>query len=229
MQNKRLYPPSYGNLYYSMTKLRQAIEKALGRTKENLKIQQPFLLDAGCGTKPYKEITDKFGFNYLGADIALNHETDVKITDDGRFDCADNYVDIVLSTQVLEHVYDFDLYLSECYRVTKPGGYMIISTHGHWRYHPDPNDYWRWTSDGLKKTIERNKWRIEHFEGIMSITALSWQYLQDYSSYKLRLKILSAPYIWFFQKLVALADKVSTQQARDKDASVFLVIACKPL
>ena len=184
------------------------------------------LLDASCGTKPYEEIAEKFNIEYFGADIEENKNAEFLITEDGKFKVEDNYADIVLSTQALEHVYHFDLYLQECYRTAKPGGYLILTTICHWRYHPDPGDYWRWTSDGLKKTIERNGWKIENFEGIMSLSSVALQYLQENSSYKLKFKPLIAD-ILLFQKLVSLADKMTSQKIKNEDASTFLVVARK--
>lgn len=39
-----------------------------------------------------------------------------------------NYFDVVHGNQVIEHIYDSDTFLSEIYRILKPGGYAIIST-----------------------------------------------------------------------------------------------------
>ena len=104
---------------------------------------------------------------------------DVEIDEKGTIQLADNSVDILLSSQVLEHVYDTDKYLSECYRVLKPNGTLILTTHGHWVFHPDPNDYWRWTSQGLKKTISKQNFDIAYFSGVMNINSVALQYLQE--------------------------------------------------
>ncbi len=40
----------------------------------------------------------------------------------------DNYFDIMHANQVIEHLANTDLFLSEIYRTLKPGGYAIIST-----------------------------------------------------------------------------------------------------
>ncbi len=37
-------------------------------------------------------------------------------------------VDLVLALEIIEHLFDTDLFLSEIYRVLKPGGYLILST-----------------------------------------------------------------------------------------------------
>lgn len=39
-----------------------------------------------------------------------------------------NFFDVVEANQIIEHLTDTDLFLSEVYRVLKPGGYLLIST-----------------------------------------------------------------------------------------------------
>ena len=40
----------------------------------------------------------------------------------------DNFFDIIHSNQVIEHLSDTDCFISEIYRMLKPGGYAVIST-----------------------------------------------------------------------------------------------------
>ena len=55
---------------------------------------------------------------------------------------------------VLEHLEDPQLALSEAYRVTEMGGYLLIATPFSFPLHGFPSDYRRWTMEGLK--IEMN-------------------------------------------------------------------------
>lgn len=64
---------------------------------------------------------------------------------------ADDSVDGVILSWVLEHLHDPRVFAKEAYRVLKSGGYLYISTNFITPYHPSPKDYYRWTADGLRK------------------------------------------------------------------------------
>jgi 2-polyprenyl-3-methyl-5-hydroxy-6-metoxy-1,4-benzoquinol methylase len=45
-----------------------------------------------------------------------------------KFNMRSNYFDVVTANQVIEHINNSDIFISEVYRIIKPGGYAIIST-----------------------------------------------------------------------------------------------------
>src|SRR3954454_10087203 len=136
------------------------------------------VLDYGCADTPYRSFFAA-DVNYLAADLPGNPEATIEIAGDGTVPVADGSVDVVLSTQVLEHVGDRSLYLAECVRVLRPGGRVLLSTHGLMVYHPDPVDYWRWTCAGLRRQVEQAGLEVVRFEGIMGLTATGLQLVQD--------------------------------------------------
>lgn len=62
----------------------------------------------------------------------------------------DDSFDVVFSLDVFEHVQRPWDAAKECIRITKPGGLLIHRTLFAYRYHPIPNDYWRFSSQGLE-------------------------------------------------------------------------------
>jgi SAM-dependent methyltransferase len=64
--------------------------------------------------------------------------------------------DAVLSTQVLEHVAEPGAYLRECRRLLKPGGQLLVTTHGMFEEHGCPFDFTRWTVVGLEKLVRES-------------------------------------------------------------------------
>src|SRR3954453_20656477 len=87
------------------------------------------LLDYGCADTPYR---DSFSpaVEYVAADLPGNPHATLELSDDGSVPAPDDSFDALLSTQVLEHVDDPALYLAEAHRVLRPGGRMLLSTHG---------------------------------------------------------------------------------------------------
>lgn len=138
--NPKMYQMDYLVLNALSQSLKKAIEKYEG---SNLKI-----LDVGCGTKPYFSFF-KGTKKYIGVNLTPNEDVDC-ITSAENLPFASESFDIVISTQMLEHVKDPAKVLKEIYRVLKKEGVVFLSTHGIWEKHGSPNDYWRWTDDGLK-------------------------------------------------------------------------------
>ncbi len=225
-KNSRLSPSIFSARYVHLTKLRNETLKemeALTATDKN-----KLLVDFGCGDMPYRSVIEPMVGKYLGVDLEMNPQAEHHIGFDSKTTLPENYANIILSNQVLEHVDSPEGYLQEAFRILKPGGTLILTTHGYWFYHPTPNDYWRWTSAGLRKTVEKEGFTITSFFGIMGLAASGLQLLQDAIGVKLP-KFLLPPFAIIMQTWIRLFDKIHTQEQRNRDASLYIVIAKKPL
>jgi SAM-dependent methyltransferase len=111
------------------------------------------ILDYGAGVSPYRYLFPNS--EYRRADIGDLVKPDYLIKQDGSVPEESNVFDMVLSTQVLEHVDDPEAYLCECFRLLKPGGVLVLTTHGTFEDHGCPYDFRRWTADGLKLDLEK--------------------------------------------------------------------------
>lgn len=105
------------------------------------------VIDFGCGDKPYESVFTDRGARYAGADFGSGNA--ITVDDDGHLGAPDQSCEVVFSSQVLEHVRDLDTYFAEARRVLAPDGLLLLSTHGSWFYHPQPEDHRRWTREGL--------------------------------------------------------------------------------
>lgn len=64
--------------------------------------------------------------------------------------------DLVIVSQTLEHIYDFNKAINESARILKEGGYLIIDCPFMYPYHgtSDYGDYWRISHQALRKQLQ---------------------------------------------------------------------------
>ncbi|RYE53662.1 MAG: methyltransferase domain-containing protein [Sphingobacteriales bacterium] len=119
------------------------------------------ILDVGCGNKPYESLFNSSKENYIGCDVVQSSEMKVDIICKATEITADTAsFDTVFSTQVMEHVDNSDKMMSECNRVLKPGGHLILSVPLCWELHEEPYDFFRFTKYGLKELCDRNNFEV---------------------------------------------------------------------
>lgn len=103
------------------------------------------LLNVGSGpTRLHPDVinVDLFPFKYVDL-----------LADASHLPFQDGTFDVVCSDQVIEHVPQPAAVVSEILRVTKPGGTIYLGAPFIYPYHPSPNDYGRWSTDGLRALL----------------------------------------------------------------------------
>jgi SAM-dependent methyltransferase len=143
------------------------------------------VFDYGCGGAPYRSL---FGHckSYIAADIEANPAVDCLLNSDGTTGKADTSFDVVISTQVLEHIQDPEAYLREAWRILRPGGKLLLTTHGMFEEHGCPYDFTRWTGRGLEQLVAKSGFHVvagyklsTQLRGFVQITnqmSLHWRY-----------------------------------------------------
>lgn len=74
----------------------------------------------------------------------------------------DEAFDIVLMTEVLEHLENPEIVLQECKRILKIGGQMILTMPFLYPIHADPYDFQRWTPEKIKNVLKNTGFDIEN-------------------------------------------------------------------
>jgi SAM-dependent methyltransferase len=68
---------------------------------------------------------------------------------------ADAVFEVVLCTEVLEHLPEPQKAIDEMFRVLKPGGELLLTTRFLFPIHDAPHDYFRYTKYGLRHLLRR--------------------------------------------------------------------------
>lgn len=189
----RLEPRRGHNFYLHLQDLRNALlpcaQSASGR-----------LLDYGCGSSPYRSLF--LNTTYLRADYTPSPDLDYAVQENQRIEAADESFDCVLSTQVLEHVQQPVDYLLECFRLLKPGGKLILTTHGLFEEHGCPYDFRRWTADGLRGELEETGFRIDKLQKLTAGARAAGFLFRQYGIYLMsgRRSIFGLLHWFFFRR-----------------------------
>ena len=225
MSDPRLEPSVFHSRWYHLKALRAALEEEF-RGAVGERARGGILVDLGCGSMPYREIFEPLVGRYVGIDLAGNERAALHFDQFGRAPIEDGSVDVVLSSQVLEHVPSPQAYLEEAHRILKPDGLLFLSTHGYWMFHPDPTDYWRWTAAGLRTEVERAGFFVDHMRGVMNLAASGVQLFQDGVAGGVPAPARPA-FFWLMNRIMALADTAGDAERRNVDACVYVVRAAR--
>jgi len=143
-------------------KLKQQVKTA-SRIKHNvcligiLKNMPKFgtVLDAGCKDGIYQKYINFKKIESI--DIDKNSNADVIGDLHDKKLLKDKHYNFILLTQVLEHCYNPTQVIDNLHKSLKKGGILLVSTPFFYRFHPDPNDYYRYTPDAYKYFFK--KWQ----------------------------------------------------------------------
>lgn len=102
----------------------------------------PRLLDAGCGAGPSLPFLKKEGFRVIGSDFiyfplleAQKRAPGIPLLNcnlDQGLPFADNSLDVILASEVIEHLSKDKLFLGEALRALAPGGVLLLTTPNLW-------------------------------------------------------------------------------------------------
>jgi len=109
------------------------------------------IIDVGAGGR---KIADRV----ICIDAVSLPNTDI-VADIGSLPLRNDSQDCVFCTGVLEHIENPGPALKEFRRIMKPNGIVHIEVPFLQPYHKDPQDYWRWTLEGLRLFARQHGFR----------------------------------------------------------------------
>ncbi len=189
------------------------------------------VLDLGCGTAAYKEIILRTADEYIGVDWenSLHEQSCVDVRADltKPLPFADDYADVAVSFQVMEHLPEPAAFLSESFRVLKPGGKIILTTPFMWGIHEAPYDYFRYTRYGLEYLLAGAGFvdiSVQESTGFWQTFVLKFNYhTTKFARGPLTLALI--PIWWLGQKIAPILDRYDRHP---EEAASYTSIAVKP-
>ena len=128
--------------------LRGRVENLFGDTPDN-----SVVLNLGSGTnRVHPEIFNIDIFAFKNVDI---------VADINDMPLRDEVVDGIVCDTVLEHLREPLGALQEMSRIMRPGGTLILSVPFLYPYHSSPDDFFRWTEEGIRHVLKRTNFHVE--------------------------------------------------------------------
>ena len=128
------------------------------------------VLDAGCGHRPYQIMIERLASGYDSLDIEERAGPVTIRADLQRMpEVPSDRYDVVLCSEVLEHLPKPDRAIGELRRVLKPQGTLILTVPFLSRLHEEPCDYFRFTEHGLRRLLADAAFSVEELRPTGSV------------------------------------------------------------
>jgi SAM-dependent methyltransferase len=120
------------------------------KTKQILEIGSGKMVDGKYSYSMVKlfDKSNNFVMTDINPDFGHKVLDITKMQDKGKWD-------VILCLNVLEHVYDYNLAISNLYNALKKDGMLIVLVPGYYPLHDEPYDFWRFTEHALRKMFDR--------------------------------------------------------------------------
>lgn len=134
------------------------------------------VLDMGCGQQPYRELLIQKRFSYVGFDVIQNDENKVDFL--GKIDdlqlpdmlIKNGPYDMILATEVFEHVLDWGQAFRNLSRLLGPEGEILITCPFLFPIHETPFDFWRPTPFALAGLSDSQGFEVKSNQTLGSTT-----------------------------------------------------------
>lgn len=157
------------------------------------------VLDFGCGTRPYQTLFQVE--EYIGVEIDIENgekEKGIIYYDGKNIPFQNETFDSMISSEVFEHVINIDEIVKELNRVLKVGGNALITVPFVYPRHCWPNDYRRYTYEGIKNLLVDNGFEIIKCESNTGYVESVAELINNYVFENIKNKVIKMMFIASF-------------------------------
>jgi hypothetical protein len=159
------YIPRWDGERFIVPLLRRYIESRLGVLVANNRVNAT-VLDVGCGRQPFRSLVEASGAEYVSLDAQQNTDGTVDYVAPIDGDLPSGLLSrdpfsLVICTEVLEHVADWNGAFSNLQRLSAPGTAVLVTCPFFYPLHGEPYDFWRPTIHALSHFAVRYGMRME--------------------------------------------------------------------
>ena len=128
-------------------------------------------LDIGCGEQPLRDAIEAIGYDYKSLDTQQNKSLSVDFLcpidrDSLEDEVGKNSFNLIVVTEVLEHVADWDLAFKNMSALLAPNGKILITCPHRFQLHEEPFDFWRPTPHAISHFSKRYDLKVLYFEKV---------------------------------------------------------------
>jgi len=155
-------------------------------------------------------------WEYLNIDTSTNPDYSCSVED---IPVEDKHFDMIVLTEVLEHLENPPAALKECFRILQDNGTMIATMPFLYPLHADPCDFQRWLPEKINKEFGDAGFKVCKLIPMGGIIAVLFDILNVYVNSKRvnflfkfirKLSILLSPLLLKLDAKIQLKDKINT-------------------
>ena len=148
--------------------LKEAIEAQIDRLLAPRQTQNLVrVLDVGCGRQPFRARVEKAGASYHSLDVSAQEGVNIDFI--ARIDqeqlpesvCEGGLYDLILCSEVLEHVAEWDLAFANFRSLSNQSAFLILTCPHFFPLHEEPYDFWRPTPYAIRYFAQKHGFAIE--------------------------------------------------------------------
>lgn len=194
------------------------------------------VVDLGCGVKPFEKDILQYVDEYIGVDwgnTLHGIHADVIADLNRQLPIESDVADHVVSFEVMEHLAEPQIMLSEAFRILRRRGHLTLSVPFQWWVHEAPWDYYRYTRHGLEYLLQKvgfTNVMVAPTTGFWSMWILKLNYqtvrlAKGPRPVRMLARTLLIPFWWINQHLAQAMDRLWPE---DRETAGYFVTASKP-